>query len=330
MKNSILLIITISICLSVTAQDQYKTLIHQADSLYDVNQYKESAQKYSAAFSSFGGKGYYSDRYNAACSWALANEPDSAFVQLFKIAKKGNYTNLDHIIVDEDLGSLYTDERWDEVIAIVKANKNEAEKNLDKPLTAALDSIYNEDQTYRLKSRDISQKYGRDSDEYQSLWDTIHVKDSTNLIFVTNLIEERGWLGTDVIGEQGNSTLFLVIQHSNTEIWERYLPVVRDAVKKGNATGSQLALLEDRAALARGERQIYGSQLTGLPNSSEFAVSPLIDPDNVDKRRAKVGLSTMQEYVRYWDLTWNLKEYKKNLPDLEKLLIEAGYWRNKQ
>ncbi len=74
------------------------------------------------------------DRYNAACSWALANQPDSAFVQLFKIAEKGNYTNYGHITTDTDLNTLHNDERWNRVIEIVKSNKEKAEANLDKHL----------------------------------------------------------------------------------------------------------------------------------------------------------------------------------------------------
>ena len=69
------------------------------------------------------------DRYNSACSWALAGEADSSLVQLFRIAEKGNYTNLNHISVDPDLESLYGDSRWDEVISLVKANKDKAEAN---------------------------------------------------------------------------------------------------------------------------------------------------------------------------------------------------------
>ncbi len=36
---------------------------------------------------------------------------------------------------------------------------------------------------------------------------------------------------------------------------------MREAVKKGNANSSSLALLEDRVALRKGEKQIYGSQI---------------------------------------------------------------------
>ena len=129
-----------------------------------------------------------------------------------------------------------------------------------------------------------------------------------------------------MIGYEGSSTLFHVIQHANLETWEKYLPQFREAVANGNAKGSQLALMEDRAALARGEHQIYGSQLTYFPGKEHLVVEPMIDPDNVNKRRAEVGLGTMEEYVKHWDMTWSLEEYKKNLPTLEKALKEAGYW----
>jgi hypothetical protein len=66
-------------------------------------------------------------------------------------------------------------------------------------------------------------------------------------------LDKYGWLGADVVGGQGNSTLFLVIQHSDQATQEKYLPMMREAVKNGKAQGSSLALLEDRAAL--GQRQ---------------------------------------------------------------------------
>ena len=92
---------------------------------------------------------------------------------------------------------------------------------------------------------------------------------------------------------------------------------MRDAVKKGNAKANSLALLEDRVALRQGKRQIYGSQISRNPESGESYVSPLQDPDNVDKRRAEVGLGTLQEYVSNWNITWDVEKYKKEFPELE-------------
>jgi len=285
---------------------KYAELVKEAKSLYQSKEYLKSGQKYSEAFIIFGGKGYIPDRYNAACSWALANEIDSAFDILFKIAKNGNYTNLEHITSDIDFYSLHKDERWEKVIEIVRYNKEKkdiAEANLDKVLVAILDTIYQDDQKYRKESiKD---------------WNIINYYDSINLIKVKKILDERGWLGVDVVGEQGNTALFLVIQHANFETQEKYLPMMREAVKNGNARASSLALLEDRVALKKGEKQIYGSQIHQNFETGEYYVSPLIDPDNVDKRRAEVGLGPIQEYVSIWGMTWNVEEYKKKLPEYE-------------
>ena len=297
--------------------EKYSELIQEAWSLYKSKNFLQSGQKYSEAFVALGGKGVVNDRYNAACSWALANQADSSFTQLFRIAEKGNYTNLGHITTDPDLNSLHNDERWSEVIEIVKSNKEKAEANLDKPLVAILDTIYQEDQKYRQQVEEIEEKYGWESDEMKAHWEIINEKDAINLIKIKKILDERGWLGTDVIGDQGNSTLFLVIQHSDLETQEKYLPMMREAVKKENAQASSLALLEDRVALRKGEKQIYGSQVGRDQETDEYYVLPLIDPDNVDKRRAEVGLGTIQDYISNWGMMWDVKEYKKKLPEYE-------------
>ena len=71
-------------------EEKYAELTKTAWNLYVRGQYLESAETYSEAFVALGNKGRVTDRYNAACSYALANKTDSAFVQLFVIAEKGN------------------------------------------------------------------------------------------------------------------------------------------------------------------------------------------------------------------------------------------------
>ena len=285
--------------LLTSAQDEamYAKFVAQGDSLYQRGEYVESARTYSKAFAALGNKGTTTDRYNAACSWALAGEADSAFVQLFKIAQNGNYTNYNHLTVDKDLESLYGDPRWEEVKALVKANKEKEEANFDKPLVAILDTIYQEDQGYRMQIDPIQKEHGWESDEMKALWKVIAEKDSINLIRIKKILDERGWLGPDVIGRQGNLTLFLVIQHADLETQVKYLPMMREAVKRGDAHAANLALLEDRVALRQGKRQIYGSQIGRNEETGEHYVLPLEDPLNVDKRRAEVGLPPLREDV---------------------------------
>ncbi|MCL2132587.1 MAG: hypothetical protein FWH36_09120, partial [Lentimicrobiaceae bacterium] len=188
----------------------------------------------------------------------------------------------------------------------------------DKYLVAMLDTIFEEDQKYRKELSDIEKKYGGMSEEMQEQWKIIHQKDSINLIKITKILDERGWLGSDVIGVEGNQTLYLVIQHSNTETREKYLPMMREAVKNGNANAFNLAYLEDRTALGKGEKQIYGSQVLYYYETGEHFVQPLIDPENVDKRRAEVGLGTMQDYLfSNFGMNWDVEEYKKKLSEYE-------------
>lgn len=302
------------------SQDQvkYAALIDEAFKFYENKEFLKSAQKYAEAFIALGNKGYTNDRYNAACSWALAGKPDSAFVQLFKIAKNVKYSNYNHISKDTDLASLYPDPRWKDVLSIVKANKDREEANLDKGLIAILDTIYTEDQSYRQQIDGISKKHGWDSPEMKAHWKIIQTKDSVNLIKICKILDEKGWLGPSVIGRQGNTTLFLVIQHSDQKTQEKYLPMMRDAVKKGNANASSLALLEDRILLGQGKRQIYGSQIGMDPETDKNYVLPLEDPEHVDERRASVGLGKLQDYISRWGLVWDVEAYKKQLPELEK------------
>ena len=93
--------------------------------------------------------------------------------------------------------------------------------------------------------------------------------------------------------------------------------MMRAAVAKGDAEPADLALLEDRVALGEGKRQIYGSQIGRDPDTGEFYVSPLEDPDHVDERRRAVGLEPIADYVSNWDIIWDVKAYKADLPALE-------------
>ena len=290
---------------------EYFSLVKKADSLYNAKDFKTSSLTYSAAFMANGWVGISDDRYNAACSWALANNSDSSFFQLNRIATKANYINYEHIITDPDLNSLHNDNRWKPLLDLIKRNKEKAEANLNKPLVAQLDSIYNEDQKYRLQIEEIEKKYGLESNEMKDHWKIINQKDSINLSKVKSLLDSYGWLGTDIVGRQGNSTLFLVIQHSDQRTQEKYLQMMREAVKNGKATGSSLALLEDRVALGQGKKQIYGSQIGRNNETKLYYVLPLEDPDNVDKRRAEVGLQPLAEYVNRWQIKWNVEQYKK-------------------
>jgi hypothetical protein len=197
------------------------------------------------------------------------------------------------------------------------AENSKPETKLNAQLVQQLDSILEADQKYRMKLNEIEKKYGWESKEMKANWKAIIENDSVNLLEVKEILDNNGWLGEDIVGEKGSAALFLVIQHSNLATQEKYLPMLKEAVKLGKASGSRLALLEDRVALRQGKRQIYGSQISRDEETKLYYVSPLDDPDNVDKRRAEVGLQPIANYVIEWQIKWDVEQYKKDLPKIE-------------
>jgi hypothetical protein len=284
---------------------EYLSMIGKADSLYNAKNYKASGMAYSAAFKFNGGKGSNNEKYNAACSWALAGNADSAFHYLDQITRQTHgYDNYDHITTDPDLKRLYADKRWNLLIADVKKNEEAADAKLNKPLVAELKQIFKDDQGSRLEIDSVQKKYGNSSDQMKELWKKINRLDSLNLIKVTSILDKHGWLGPDSIGPRGAQTLFLVIQHSDIKTQEKYIQGLRDAVKRGDGFPDQLALMEDRVALREGKKQIYGSQIGMDTKTGKAYIFPIEDEANVDKRRAAVGLGPLKDYVKHWDIDY--------------------------
>ncbi|HET8855604.1 MAG TPA: DUF6624 domain-containing protein [Salinimicrobium sp.] len=290
--------------------EDYAELISRARDLYQMGDYSHSGQTYSRAFAVSAGADNIMYHYDAARSWALARHKDSAFNQLYKVTRIGTFKDIARISTDNAFNYLYTDERWMEILTRVSNNKQKAEAHLQR-IMAVLDTVYKEDQVYRRQIGKIQEKFGRNSKELKENWELIGKKDSINLVKVKKILNEYGWLGQDKIGRRGNSALFLVFQHADLETQEKFLPMLREAVANGNAPAQDLALLVDRVALKQGKKQVYGSQIEFDKKTGSYFVSPLLDPDNVNKRRAEVGLGPIEDYISNWGLTWDVENYKK-------------------
>jgi hypothetical protein len=306
---------------------KYDSIMEEAVPFIKNKDWLKAAQVYSEAFKTVGNTGFLVDKYNPsmlqerydlARLWAMVNQPDSAFPQLFEAIQNiyiCDLNFLNYLMIDTCLISLHNDKRWSEFTEKLMAIK----KDLDEDIISHLDVIYNEDQDQNLRFQieDIAARKGYDCDSVHALEKIMFAKDSVHLIYVKKILDERGWLGPDKIGIQGNTTLWLVIQHSELAVQEKYLPMMREAVKNKNAFARHLALLEDRVAIRQGKKQIYGSQIGYDSLAGTVYPLPLIDPDNVDKRRAEVGLDSLQEYLSGYDATWDSEAYKKKLPEYE-------------
>ena len=196
---------------------------------------------------------------------------------------------------------------------------NDSLVQMNDSLVRVLDTVSQDDVKYRDLLDDMVQRYGGRSKEVKALYQQMRVQDSINQIKVCAILDKYGWPGPDVLGEEGNGTLFFVLQHAELPMQVKYLPMLRTAVKEGKAKAPHLALVEDRVALRQGKMQTYGSQVGWDMRTNWYYVLPLVDPDHVDQRRAAVGLSSLSEYLQNWQMKWDVQEYKKDLPRIEVL-----------
>ncbi|MDB6169150.1 MAG: hypothetical protein JWM88_2014 [Verrucomicrobia bacterium] len=235
------------------------------------------------------------DRTEVALAW-LGQAVAKGFNQPMRLTKNPAFT------------PLHATEEWKKIVAALERTQGRAENVTDPDLQKKLLAILDEDQKYRMQTAEVEKKFGRNSPELRALMKTMTEKDAENLPQITHILDEKGWVGPDVIGAKANSALFLVIQHSDLATQKKYLPMMREAAKNGAARPASLALLEDRIALRDGHPQIYGSQITRR-GDGPFYVDNLGDPEHVDERRASVGLGPLADYVAHWDIKWDAATY---------------------
>jgi hypothetical protein len=99
---------------------EYFVFVKRADSLYKIKEFKNSGLAYTAAFKTGGGKGTLEDRYSAARSWTLANIPDSAFFNIFRITRKSVFRDYYRLANEPDFLALHADKRWTELMKELK------------------------------------------------------------------------------------------------------------------------------------------------------------------------------------------------------------------
>jgi hypothetical protein len=125
--------------------------------------------------------------------------------------------------------------------------------------------------------------------------------DAENLRWLRGFIDEHGWPGADLVGEDGASAVWLLAQHAVMDVGfqRRCLDLMTEAVEAGQAGEAgrrELAYLTDQVLLGEGKPQEYGTHVTQVGRG--YQPAPLRDPDSVDERRAAMGLEPLADYLR--------------------------------
>jgi hypothetical protein len=299
MKKTLLSTLLLFFAFTKGFTQDYVILAKQGYKAYQDKDYAKSVEIFEQAFKL--DKPKTSDLYSASWSATLSNQADKAFSFLGQAIDEGN-PSFTHIKANQELVSLHKDVRWKEMI-LAKMEKMQADEwaKLKYPKIAKmLDSMVVPDQAIRNRHNEfLKQGVKKDSIIMKNLITEWNMIDSLNLIQTKKIFAEYGFLGFEEAGKTGSHDLWLLIQHSDKDpkFQEAVLSEMKKHVERKNANGTDYAYLIDRVNLNTGKQQIYGTQMRRSNETGVLAPHNLFEPENFNKRRAEVGLDTIEEYI---------------------------------
>ncbi len=130
----------------------------------------------------------------------------------------------------------------------VDLTKYANEHDVDLKLISLISKIDLLDQEYRL------------SKDQKSIFKQNEL-DKRNQILIDSLYKEYdSYIGISLVGEKFSHVMWAVVQHSNPEMMEKYLPIVHQAVTNNELHETPLKMLIDRFYALKYGYQIFGSQ----------------------------------------------------------------------
>lgn len=115
------------------------------------------------------------------------------------------------------------------------------------------------------------------------------------------IVKKYGYPGFKQVGEKSANNFWLLVQHADAhpDFQRLVLQLMLPEVKRKNASPRNYAYLADRIAENAGHLQEYGTQVKFEgPGIGKAAPRSLRDPKNVNKRRAAIGMETLEEYLK--------------------------------
>ena len=146
-----------------------------------------------------------------------------------------------------------------------------------------LSEVYESDQRSRKSNEFI--KYAKEEHRNKEL--------------VISIIEKCGMPTLNEVTQKQMTAIWLVLQHSTYKHMKKYFPQIEEAVKNGDLSKQQYALMKDRILMDEGKPQIYGSQ---IKNGKLYKLE---NPETVNERRKEMGMKTIENYLKHFNIQFN-------------------------
>ena len=120
--------------------------------------------------------------------------------------------------------------------------------------------------------------------------------DARNTALMKEIVMEIGWPTASKVGKQIAHDAWLLVQHADHDIeFQEYCLGLMKSELPHEVEKNDIAFLEDRIRVNQGRGQFSGTQFTQI--DGKHIPRPIEDEQNVDARRAEMGMGTLEERI---------------------------------
>jgi len=122
--------------------------------------------------------------------------------------------------------------------------------------------------------------------------------DSNSTQFMKTVLDEYDWIDIERFGDRVSMAAWLMVQHADQHVELQRLALSRmePYLETQGVSKENYAFLWDRVAVNSDKKQRYGTQPTWeCTPEGNLTLQPLEDPENVNARRAEMGMNTVEE-----------------------------------
>ncbi len=129
--------------------------------------------------------------------------------------------------------------------------------------------------------------------------------DRENTAHLQAIIDEHGWPDRFLVGFDGVQAAFLIAQHADEAFQQAILPTIKASYQRGDLSGGEYALFEDRVRVNQERPQLFGTQ--AYISDGRLILYPIEDHARIDERRSDLGLEPLADYVKKLEEMYGMK-----------------------
>jgi hypothetical protein len=165
-------------------------------------------------------------------------------------------------------------------------------QNIDESLRAELLAMEQKDQALRFECNDKGR--GDLVNCYAKIAQTV---DEPNTKRLTESVRKSGMPTVGSVGADGFKAFMIVLQHSiSDDLRKKCAKPIKKAFERKDLSAQDYANFVDRLRVHQGKLQLYGQNFD--IKDGKMVMSAVKHPQNLNKRRAKIGLPKIEEYAK--------------------------------